>query len=214
MAMYKEVENMNNEGILIILSGPSGSGKGTVIKKLCEMNKNIRVSVSCTTREPRPKEIDGISYYFKTEEEFRRLVNEDMFFEYAEVFGHASYGTLKTEIEQTKKGNDVLLEIDVQGAMMAKKRAKDALMIFIAPPSMEELRRRLTRRQTEKKAVIERRIMTAYDEIAMMDQYDYIVLNDVVEHAARKIRYIIEAEKTKLFGKQFARKLQAELKEE
>lgn len=185
------------QGVLVVISGPSGAGKGTVIKKLLEENENMCLSVSCTTRQPREGEVDGVHYYFKTMQEFKTMLRGGEFLEFATVFDNY-YGTPVFAVEERRKeGKDVVLEIDVQGAMEVRKKIADAVLIFIMPPSMEELRKRLTGRDTETEEQIEKRFSTAYYEMKFKSQYDYVVVNDEVENAVAEIGRIIEKEHEK-----------------
>jgi guanylate kinase len=171
-------------GRLFVLSGPAGVGKGTVLGRVFEKLDNIVYSVSCTTRMPRVGEIDGVNYVFMDEPSFKKMVKEDRFIEWASVHGH-SYGTRKDIVERTlEEGKDVLLEIDVQGASQIKDKMPDAVMIFIQPPSFEELVRRLTNRGTEGPEELELRIRNAKTEMSHANDYEYMIINDKVEKAA------------------------------
>ena len=174
------------KGRLFVISGPSGSGKSTICKKLVDNNENIVLSVSATTRKPREQEKDGINYFFLTKEEFEKKIKENAFYEYALVFNNY-YGTLKEKIDdKLEAGFDVILEIDVQGAMQMKEQNNEIVMIFIMPPSKEELLHRLTDRKTESSAEIELRTAIAIEEMSKKDKYDYIVVNDELEKAIKK----------------------------
>ncbi len=190
---------MKEQGLLLVISGPSGVGKGTLIQMLLERNDNIHMSVSATTRSMRPGEIDSVHYYFKSLEEFEKMIAEDAFLEYMRVFGTNYYGTPAAPVAQKRaQGIDVILEIDVQGAMQVQKVCPDAVMIFIAPPSIEELRSRLVGRGTEDEETIKKRFRTAFDELKLMPKYDYVVVNDTLDDALRQIEGIIEAEKRRV----------------
>ena len=190
-----------DEGLLVVISGPSGAGKGTICKRLLLEMSYLKVSVSATTRKPREGEAEGISYYFIDEEEFIKRINNDEFLEYAKVYGNY-YGTPKEEVfKQLKAGNDIILEIDIQGALQVKKNYPMGVFIFILPPSLAELKTRIEGRGTDSKEVILRRMESAYDELNYAFQYDYAVLNDQVEVAAEKIKHIIEAEKNRVIRK-------------
>ncbi len=188
---------MNQKGPLIILSGFSGAGKGTVVKMLVE-DYGYRISVSATTREPREGEVDGVSYFFKTVDEFESLIKEDGFIEYAQYVGNY-YGTPKKYVEdQLEAGKNVILEIEVQGALNVKNQYPDALMIFVTAPSVEELKARLVGRGTESEEVIEMRMKRASEEVEEMTQYEYIVVNDIVEQCAADINSIVTAKQCEL----------------
>lgn len=189
---------MNNEGLLIVVSGPSGAGKGTICNNLVKKSKNIEVSISATTRPPRRGEKNGKSYHFIDEKEFTDKIEQDEFLEWAKVYGNY-YGTLKKPvIEKLKEGKDVILEIDIQGAIQVKNKFPDGVFIFILPPSIEELKKRIETRATETKKEMIERISAAYDEIKKASQYDYIIVNDCIEKATNKLQAIITAEKCKL----------------
>jgi len=189
---------LNERGLLIVISGPSGVGKGTVRKALFEMDGHDLVySTSMTTRSPREGEIDGIDYYFVTEEEFEQRIKEDKFLEYAKFVGHY-YGTPKDKIdEQMALGKEVVLEIEVQGAAQVREKARDGVFIFIAPPNKEALYRRLLRRGTEGTKTIQKRMDKADREFPLAHKYDYIVVNDEVRNAADRIMAIVRAEHAK-----------------
>lgn len=189
---------LNERGLLVVLSGPSGVGKGTVRKALFEMEGHDLVySISMTTRPPREGEVDGEDYYFVSKEEFERRIREELFIEYAEFVGHY-YGTPKDKVdEQLKLGKEVVLEIEVQGALQVRKKAKDAVFVFIAPPNKEALYRRLLRRGTEDPETIQKRMEKAEREFPLAHKYDYIVVNDEVTNAADRILAIIRAEHAK-----------------
>lgn len=181
-----------NKGRLFVISGPSGTGKGTICKELVKDDK-IRLSVSMTTRSPREGEVHGVSYFFAAKEEFEQKISAGGFLEYAEVFGNY-YGTPKMEVlELLDEGIDVLLEIDVQGALQIKDVYPEAVLVFILPPSMEELRSRLSGRGTETQDVIERRLGKAAHEISFAAQYDYAVINDQLDEAVNDVKTVIRA---------------------
>lgn len=178
------------KGSLFVISGPSGSGKSTICKEL-EKEENIKISISATTRNIRNGEEEGINYYFLSKEEFERKISENAFYEYAKVFNNY-YGTLKDKVDDMlKEGYNVILEIDVQGAMQIREQNKDAVLIFIMPPSEEELIKRLTGRNTESEEQLKIRIETAKEEISYKDKYDYVVINDNLEKAVEEIKEII-----------------------
>lgn len=186
-----------SSGLLVVISGPSGSGKGTICKRLIDEIENINVSISATTRKPRIGEIEGKNYFFIDEDEFVKKINNDDFLEYALVYGNY-YGTpKKTVLKQLEDGKDIILEIDIQGALKVKENYPKGVFIFILPPSLEELKNRIEGRGTDSKEVIHRRLKCAYDELNYAFQYDYVVLNDEVDSAVEKIKEIISAEKNK-----------------
>lgn len=185
------------KGLLLVISGPSGCGKGTICKKLLSRNQNINFSISATTRKPRKGEANGINYFFVGKEEFKNMIKNDEFLEYASVHGNY-YGTPKKYVfEKMAEGENIILEIDVQGALQIKEKYPEGVFIFILPPSMEELKNRIVKRGTESKEDIDRRLNNAYKEIELAKQYDYIVLNDQVLSAVEKIESIIIAEKNR-----------------
>ena len=183
------------KGMLLVISGPSGTGKGTLIERLMKEDPTLVFSVSATTRAPRPGEIDGVHYHFVTNERYDELVAENAFVEYANVPGNR-YGTLRSEVyERLERGENVVLDIDVQGALNVIASEKEKVAIFILPPSMQELRSRLTGRGTETEEAIERRLHNAVWEISQKDKYQYKVINDDLESCLRTLQAIIEAEK-------------------
>lgn len=186
---------MSNTGLLIVFSGPSGAGKDTILKKLLESSQNIKLSISATTRSPRTGEQDGIDYHFLTKEKFLQLIEKDEMLEHAEYCGNF-YGTPSAPIENWMNGgNDVILEIEVQGGAQIKKKRPDCVSIFILPPSIQELEQRLRARNTENEETIQKRMAVAREEIKLAKNYDYVVINDTVENAVNKIHTIISAEK-------------------
>ncbi|MEK5231064.1 guanylate kinase [Lysinibacillus sp. FSL K6-0232] len=186
---------IKERGLLIVLSGPSGVGKGTVRKELfSQPYTNYEYSISMTTRKPREGEVDGVDYFFKTREEFEALIEQGGLLEHAEFVGNY-YGTPLAYVNETlDAGRDVFLEIEVQGAAQIRKKAPDALFIFLAPPSLTELKDRLVGRGTETEDIIAKRIATASEELEMMSLYDYVVENDEVTNACDRINAIIKAE--------------------
>jgi guanylate kinase len=189
----------NRKGLLLVISGPAGVGKGTINLSLISRNSDIRMSVSATTRAARPGEIDGVHYFFKSEEEFQKMIESGAFLEYMRVFNTHYYGTPKSFVEQElAEGRSVILEIDVQGAMRVKAAYPDAVLIFIAPPSMSELKSRLIHRGTESSEAIERRFETAYQEMELVDRYDYVVINDILDQAIVRTEDIIVAERCRV----------------
>lgn len=180
------------KGSLIVISGPSGAGKGTIVDQLLDDDTaKLELSISCTTRQPREHEKDGVNYFFRTEKEFNNMVVGNSFLEHANVFG-CQYGTPKDKVlKKLEEGKNVILEIDVQGAMQVKQNYEDAVLIFIMPPSKEELLERLKKRATETPAQIEKRISKAQDEMDQTDRYDYVVVNDDLDAAVEEIKGII-----------------------
>lgn len=186
------------KGLLIVLSGPSGVGKGTVRKRIFDdPHTSYKYSISMTTRQMREGEQDGVDYFFKTREEFEKLIEADEFIEYAEYVGNY-YGTPVQYVKDTMNaGHDVFLEIEVEGAKQVRKKFPDALFIFLAPPSLDHLTERLIGRGTESKETIESRVKEAKKEVEMMNLYDYVVVNDEVDLAKDRIQSIVEAEHLK-----------------
>ena len=181
-----------NKGKLIVISGPSGAGKGTVIKQVLRRKDNVALSVSCTTRAPRPGEQEGVDYYYASKEKFAQMIEEDGFLEYESFFDN-SYGTPEEPVrKQLAQGINVILEIDVKGGMNIKKKVPEAELIFIAPPSMEILRSRLVGRKTETPDQIEKRTKRAFEEMQYQEQYDYVVVNDDLQQAVQQVIDIIE----------------------
>ena len=171
---------MNTHGILIVVSGFSGSGKGTIMKELLKRYDNYALSISATTRAPREGETDGREYFFKTREEFEKMIAKEELIEYAEYVNNY-YGTPRAYVEeQLTAGKDVILEIEIQGALKVKKKFPDTLLLFVTPPSAEELRKRLIGRGTETMEVIEQRMQRAIEESDGMESYDYYVINDEI----------------------------------
>lgn len=186
---------MTERGLLIVFSGPSGVGKGTVRQEIFSTpDHKFEYSVSMTTRQKRPGEVDGVDYFFRTREEFEELIKNGHMLEYAEYVGNY-YGTPLTYVNETlDKGIDVFLEIEVQGALQVKKKVPDGVFIFLTPPDLDELKDRLVGRGTDSEEVIRQRIERAKEEIALMREYDYAVVNDEVPLAAERVKRIIEAE--------------------
>lgn len=182
-------------GMLLIISGPSGTGKGTLVKKLMENDPTFRFSCSVTTRKPRVGEIEGVHYYFVSDEEYDRLLSENAFLEHATVHGHR-YGTLRKPVEEMmQQGDNVLLDIDPQGAISVMENASDYVSVFILPPSFEDLRVRLHTRNTDDPVEIERRLNNARGEVTKVDRYQYSVVNDDLELAFSQLQSIVNAEK-------------------
>lgn len=190
---------MGQRGLLIVLSGPSGVGKGTVRQAIFEKEDNQLIySISATTRNKRDGEIDGVDYFFKTKEQFEQMIKSGQMLEYAEYVGNY-YGTPIDYVEETlNAGKDVLLEIEVNGAIQVRSRMPEGIFIFLTPPDLEELERRLVGRGTDDTPVIEQRIQKAKEELALMKHYDYAVVNDNVDVAVDKIKAIIQSEHLKV----------------
>lgn len=187
-------ERPMTQGLLIVLSGPSGVGKGTVCNRLRCLTPELVYSVSATTRLPREGEVDGVNYFFKTREQFQAMIEAGELLEWAEYVGNF-YGTPKSFVQRTiDGGKDIILEIDVQGAMKVKERFPEALLIFLLPPSLEELRNRIVGRGTETEAAIQSRMAAAIEELKLMKHYDYAVVNDKLDSACSRIQSIISAE--------------------
>ncbi|MDO4530667.1 MAG: guanylate kinase [Bacillota bacterium] len=187
---------MKKQGILLIISGPSGAGKGTIVGKLCEKD-DFSLSISATTRKPRDYEEDGVHYFFHTREEFEQMRDRKELLEWAEFCGNY-YGTPRKYVtEQLMAGNNVILEIEVQGALQVKEIYPEGVLVFMVPPNLEELGRRLTNRGTEDKETINLRLRRALEEMELVEKYDYLVINDTVEEATANILTIVEAEKMK-----------------
>ncbi|MCX7780352.1 MAG: guanylate kinase [Negativicutes bacterium] len=189
---------MTQQGVLIVLSGPSGTGKGTICKQLLRSYPNLHYSVSATTRAPREGEIDGVNYWFVSKDDFMMMVESDELLEWAEVYGNF-YGTPRRYVQQQlDSGKDVVLEIDIQGAMQIKSKFPQGVFIYIIPPSLDELANRIYRRGTDSPDSIRQRLSCASSELAYACQYHYVVVNDSVEAAVKKIEAILTAEKCKV----------------
>ena len=185
------------KGKVFVISGPSGVGKGTIMKQLIKKNSNIKLSVSCTTRPPRDEDIEGVTYYFVTKDRFKELIDEDGFLEYA-TFCDNYYGTPEKAVDELlQKGYDVFLEIEVDGGMQVMKKRPDCVSIFITPPSFEELENRLRGRGSEDEETINKRMARAEEEMEFEKYYKYSVLNDDVDRAADEIISILNKEKNK-----------------
>lgn len=190
----------NRKGTLFVISGASGTGKGTIIQSYFDTcrDENIFLSISATTRSPREGEVDGVNYYFKTRDEFEALIETGGVLEWASFCGNY-YGTPKDKVtEMLNAGKDVILEIEVQGAMQVRREHPEGVFIFVLPPSFAELRQRILNRQSETPEAIEDRMKTAQIEFSHINRYDYILLNDTVEAATERFRHIIEAERCKV----------------
>ena len=185
---------MNHKGLLVVVSGFSGVGKGTLVKKLVTECDNYALSVSMTTRKPREGEIDGVSYFFVDHDTFEQTIAQDGLVEYASYVGNY-YGTPKAYVEeQLEAGKDVILEIEIQGALKVKEKFPDTLLLFVTPPSAEELKNRLIGRGTETMDVIESRLARAVEEAEGIESYDYLVVNDVLEDCVEEVHQIIQNE--------------------
>lgn len=200
--MLESVEKRS--GLLIVVSGPAGVGKGTIDARLLSRHPNMVLSVSATTRKPRPGEIDGVHYSFISEAEFCKRIKEDAFLEYMRVFDTDYYGTPKEPVlRHLFEGRDVLLEIDVQGAMRVREKFPEAVLIFVAPPDMNTLKKRLIGRHTESIESIERRFAAAYAELKYIDRYDYIVLNEDIDIAVIRMESIVCSEKCRILRNRY-----------
>lgn len=183
---------MEQQGILAVVSGFSGAGKGTLMKELLRRYDNYALSISATTRQPRAGEADGREYFFVSEEEFRKMIEEDRLVEYAQYVNHY-YGTPKDYVvQQMARGKDVILEIEIQGALKVKKRFPDALLLFVTPPSAQELLRRLVGRGTETIEVINARLKRAAEEASGMEAYDYLLINDQIDRCVEEMHRLIQ----------------------
>lgn len=188
---------MLQKGLLVVISGPSGTGKGTVCKKLLAERENVRYSVSATTRKPREGEVDGQSYFFVSESQFLDMLEKDALIEW-DKYCDNYYGTPKAFVDQSvERGTDVILEITVEGALEIKQKYPECVLVFIIPPSLEELRRRIESRATECCNVIEKRLEQAENELKYVSKYDYLILNDSVENAVLNIEKVLDAERLK-----------------
>ncbi|WP_173362862.1 guanylate kinase [Candidatus Arthromitus sp. SFB-rat-Yit] len=188
---------MYTKGLLIILSGPSGVGKGTICKELMK-KYDYKVSISATTRTPREGEVDGVNYYFLDKDVFKFKIKNNEFLEYAEVYGNY-YGTLKSQVEEElDKGNNIILEIDIQGSMQVQKVFKNAVYIFLLPPSINELKSRILKRGSETESSFNLRFSAVSEELKYMDSYDYAVINDDVDNAVERVNGIIKTEMSRI----------------
>ncbi|MEZ3435641.1 MAG: guanylate kinase [Lachnospiraceae bacterium] len=206
---------MDKKGILIVVSGFSGAGKGTILRELLEKYDNYALSVSATTRKPRPGEEEGKAYFFKSNDEFEKMIAKDELIEYAKYVDHY-YGTPRAYVEEKlKEGKDVILEIEIQGAIKVKEKFPDTLLLFITPPTIAELKRRLISRGTESMEVIEGRLLRAREEAKGMDRYDYLIMNDELDTCVEEVHRIIEGERRRSFRNlEFIENMKRELKGE
>lgn len=188
---------MYQEGLLVVVSGPSGSGKGTILNLLMKQNDKVRSSISATTRKPREGEADGVNYFFKSIDEFQEMIKKQELIEWVEYCNNY-YGTPRAYIENTKnQGFDVILEIEVEGAVNIKKKYPDCVLVFILPPSFDELKKRIENRGTENDKVIEQRLERAKKEIEYIKYYDYVIINDVLQDAVDNLNSILKSERFK-----------------
>ena len=189
---------MRSRPFPVVISAPSGAGKTTLARELVQSDPNLTFSISATTRPPRPHEVEGRDYYFVADAEFERMINEGELLEWAEVHGR-KYGTPKRSVaEPLKSGQSVVLDIDVQGARQVRANFPDAVLIFVLPPSVEELQRRLTRRGSETAAERKTRLETALKELAATPEFDFVIVNDTFEHAVGDLRTILASEARRL----------------
>jgi guanylate kinase len=189
---------MASKGLLLVVSGPSGAGKSTVCKKLHMEMQGLALSISVTTRPPRAFEREGVNYFFRTREQFERMLLNDELLEHAAVYGNF-YGTpAKYVCDRLDEGRDVLLEIEMQGALQVKKRFPEAVLIFVVPPSMKDLSERIRKRASEAPEELFKRFRSAYEELGYLDEYHYLVLNEDVDNAVQRIKAIIHAEKCRV----------------
>ena len=206
---------MDGRGILIVVSGFSGSGKGTIMKEIMNRYDNYALSVSATTRKPRPGEEDGREYFFRSTEEFEKMIAKDELIEYARYVDNY-YGTPRAYVEeQLEAGKDVILEIEIQGALKVKEKFPDTLFLFVTPPTAAELRERLVGRGTETMDVIDFRMKRAKEEAEGMGRYDYLIINDVLDECVKEMHQIIQGEHRRSFRNEaFIERMQEELKGE
>lgn len=189
---------LNRKGLLLVVSGPSGAGKGTICKALLNKNDQIKLSVSATTRKPRNEEVHGVNYFFIEKEEFTRMVENGEFLEHAQIYDNF-YGTPKAAIiECLEKGQDIILEIEMQGARQIKEVYPEGVFIFVLPPSLEELKSRIVGRGTETQEEIEKRFSCAFEEINQIVNYDYFIVNEDIEKSVNDVEAIILSEKNKV----------------
>ena len=206
---------MNKKGILIVVSGFSGAGKGTLMKEIMKQYDNYALSISATTRKPREGEVDGREYFFHTVDEFEKMIAQDELIEYAKYVDNY-YGTPRAYVEEKlEEGKDVILEIEIQGALKVKEKFPETLLLFVTPPNVEILRNRLIGRGTETMEVIESRMKRAIDESEGMDSYDYLVINDDLQECVEEMHHIIQEEHKRTFrNTDFIEQIKRELKGE
>lgn len=189
---------IKRKGLLLVVSGPSGAGKGTICKEIITRNEDIKLSVSATTRKPREGEVHGVNYFFLSKEEFQKMVDNNEFFEYAKIYDNY-YGTPKSAImESLENGQDVILEIEMQGSKQVKEVYPEGVFIFVLPPSLKELKSRIVGRGTETLEEIDKRFSCAFEEIKKISDYNYFIINKEVSKSADELQEIISAEKNKV----------------
>ena len=189
---------VKRKGLLLVVSGPTGAGKGTICKSILEKNDHIKLSISATTRKPRTGEVHGVNYFFIEKEEFKTMIEQGEFLEYAQIYDNF-YGTPKAAIMETlEKGQDVILEIEMQGARQVKEVYPEGIFVFVLPPSLKELKNRIVGRGTETAEEIEKRFSCAFEEIKQIDDYDYFIVNQDVEKSVKELESIISSEKNKV----------------
>ena len=202
---------MKNKGLLLVISGFSGAGKGTVMKEIMKKYDDYALSISATTRLPREGEVDGREYFFKTVEQFKQMINENKLIEYANYVGNY-YGTPRDFVEKNiNEGNNVILEIETQGALQVKKMMPEAVMIFVLPPNADTLKERLVGRQTETMEVINKRLSKAAEETGVIDKYDYFVINDEIADCAARINDIVTDNDPELIGSDCGNKIKNDI---
>lgn len=219
--MNQIIDKLRKErkGAMFIIEGPSGTGKGTIAKRLLDEDKNIKFSVSVTTRAPRHNEVDGVDYYFISNEKYNELLKQDAFYEFVDSQYGSRYGTLRSEVDSfINVGQDVLFDMDWEGArQMREKAPDDVVTIYLLPPSIKELYERLVNRGTDSKEVIEKRMRLVLDKLSHCDEFDYIVVNAELDDTVKKIQRIISGERMKRVRqtgmKDFVAKLEDEAKE-
>ena len=189
---------VKRKGLLLVVSGPSGAGKGTICKSILEQNDHIKLSVSATTRKPRTGEVHGVNYFFIEKEEFKTMIEQGEFLEYAQIYDNF-YGTPKAAIMETlEKGQDVILEIEMQGARQVKEVYPEGIFVFVLPPSLKELKNRIVGRGTETEEQINKRFGSAFEEICQIENYDYFIVNKDIDQSAKELSDMISAEKNKV----------------